>query len=150
MPNIMLNNKETRNKYLINDWFVPWTGKKNEPADEEHKLYSKWNLKNAIGSQLTFKAKTHRCGKQFRGYMNRISVLVLRHLRIVILKSHGALESPGISVKMQIPSYTARTRFQFSRSGMVPRNLYFHKYPRRFLYNGHILQKHYAKVSLLS
>lgn len=76
----------------------------------------------------------------------RILALMLQ-LRIVTLKSQGASESPGISVKMQIPSYTARTRFQVSRSGIVPRNLLF---LRKFLRNGHILQNHYLKVSPLS
>lgn len=32
-------------------------GKKNEQADEEHKVNLKWSLNNEIRSQLTLKAK---------------------------------------------------------------------------------------------
>jgi len=43
----MLDNEDACNKYLMNDWFVSWIGKKNERADEEHKVTSDFIKKPA-------------------------------------------------------------------------------------------------------
>lgn len=62
--------------------------------------YSKWNLNNETRSRLTLKAKKPQMWEAFQRLQN-FSTGVATSWGGVI-KSQGALESPGLPVKMQI------------------------------------------------